>query len=115
MRTIDSFDFVAGRQAASCFHFDTLPERNSALDLRGLRLRIRIIPRGVRVRLAVHGQAVVTGRAFPAAHRVRGAGLEIVALDAVRREVVVAFDNDCLGLSAMTVSFQIARGMTVAP
>src|SRR5678816_3218807 len=48
---------------------DALPERHPPLDLASRFLRLRVVPDGVRIEVAVHHHAVVVGLALPRAHR----------------------------------------------
>src|SRR5260370_949616 len=64
--------------------------------LRG-RQRCWVVPGCIFIFLAVHQEIVVTGRALPAAYRLRVALLEILAMNRVGWKVVVAFDDFSLG------------------
>src|SRR4051794_7045857 len=80
--------------AASAFDPHAFPEGDVPLDVRGLRLRVRVIPGGVLVHLPAGLDIVVAGRPLPAADRVRGAVAQVLAEYRLGREVVVALDHD---------------------
>src|SRR5213592_3942265 len=75
-------------------HLDAFPEGDIASDVLGRVLGRWVIPGGVLVDLAVYLHVVVAGLALPRAGRVRCAGLEMLPFDGIRREVVIAFDDD---------------------
>src|SRR5205823_13850408 len=78
--------------ATSAFHPHAFPEGDVTLDVRGRRLRLRVIPGGVLVHLAADRDIVVAGRPLPAADRVRGAVAQVLAADRLGREIMVALD-----------------------
>src|SRR5262245_23004544 len=76
------------------FDLYAFPKRDVIFDvLRGL-FCVRIKPRRVFIHFSVDDDAVITRRALPAADRVGVARLKIFFVDRVRREIVVAFDDD---------------------
>src|SRR5262245_8121069 len=71
------------------------PKRHIIFDvLRGV-FRVRIIPRRVFVHFPVDDDVVITRRALPTADSMRVAWLKALLVDRVRREIVIAFDDDC--------------------
>src|SRR5262252_8655472 len=78
------------------FDLHALPKREVIFDvLRGV-FRVRVIPRRVFVNFSVDDDVVITRRALPAADRVGVARLKIFLADRVRREIMIAFDDDGL-------------------
>src|SRR5690242_8911126 len=76
--------------------FDAFPEGDVVLDVLGVVLGVGVEPRRVGIVLSIYTHGVIAGLAFPASGGV-GLGLhQVLALDRVRREVVVAFDFDGL-------------------
>src|SRR6478672_3220557 len=74
-------------------HLHAFPERYIALDVFGVRLGLRVVPRGVAVCLAAGNNVVVAGRALPRADRVGLRRFEVFVVDAAGREVVIPLDN----------------------
>src|SRR5215813_12593544 len=82
------------RRHSSLFYNHAFPKREVIFDvLRGL-FRIRIVPCRVLVHFSVDDDVVITRRALPRADRVGVARLETFFVDRVRREIVIAFDDD---------------------
>nr|GEU28656.1 hypothetical protein [Tanacetum cinerariifolium] len=82
---------VAHRALALYVH--AAPECDMVADVAGRLERLGVVPGGVVAGLAVGTHVVVAGDAFPrAARRVR-AGLQVVGLDRVAREVHIVFDD----------------------
>src|SRR5271166_4463435 len=81
---------------SSLLHFHSLPECDIPLDLPGRRLRIRVIPRRIRVFLALHLDIVITGRPFPRAHGVGRTSFEMFRLDRIGRKILVALNFHAL-------------------
>src|SRR5215510_3866801 len=76
------------------FDLHALPKRDIIFDvLRGV-FRVRIKPCRVFIHFSIDDDVVITRRALPAADRVGVARLKVFFVDRVRREIVVAFDDD---------------------
>jgi hypothetical protein len=81
-------------------NLNTTPEGNIASNIFGGFFGFGVVPGGIAVGLAIDDNVVIAGDAFPAAGGVGAAGLEIVHVDAVGWEVLVAFDD----FAAITLS-----------
>src|SRR3954451_3643292 len=75
---------------------DAFPKCDVTLDLLCVRLRLRVVPRGVGVGLTAGNDIVIACGAFPAADAVRFGRFEMILNDAVRGEVVISLDDDCV-------------------
>src|SRR6478672_9777529 len=71
----------------------TPPERDSILYLRGLRFWIRIIPGRIAILFPIHDDAEVAGSSLPWAKGVARTVLEMLALERIGREIMIAFHN----------------------
>src|SRR2546421_13063906 len=69
------------------------PEGDVILDLSGRRLRRRVKPGGIRIGFALDRDRQVARFSFPATDRMGIARLQELALNGIRRKVVVAFDD----------------------
>src|SRR2546421_12815919 len=76
-----------------------MPERDVVLDLLCRGLGIWVEPRAILADLALDDHVVIAGQALPWANRVCLALGKILALDALRRKVIIAFNLD--GLAAL--------------
>ena len=83
--------------APSRFDLHAVPEGDVILDLLRRFLRLRVVPSGVIVHLAVDGDVIVARRSFPRADGVRVALCEIAAIDRLAWKVLVAFDHLAAG------------------
>src|SRR5271167_324244 len=77
----------------SGLHLDTLPEGEVVLDLSRGVLRGGVVPGGIRNGLSGDVDRLVAGFSLPRTDRVRVASQEVLLVDAVGREVVVALDH----------------------
>ena len=85
--------------------FNAAPERDIVPDRLGGILGFGIEPSGVGVDLFAYFHVIVAGYALPRASRVGVAGSEILRVDRIRREVMIAFDhNGFIGLRDNVVS-----------
>src|SRR6478735_6925486 len=85
------------RTELSGFYGNAFPERYASRDIARSILRLGVIPGGITIDLVVDDDVVITGRAFPAAHGVRIARLQVLAPDRISRKINVALDDlDCL-------------------
>src|SRR5579859_284327 len=69
-----------------------LPEGDVSSDLACQRRRPGVVPRGICVAFAVYLEAVIAGHAFPEAETADVARTDVLAIDGLRREVVIALD-----------------------
>src|SRR5712692_3558122 len=78
------------------FHFDTTPEGNPARDAFCSWTGVGVVPGGVSVDLVTDNDVVVAGHHLPVAGRVAVAGANVLLAHVSKREVLIAFDNDCV-------------------
>src|SRR5438105_2147140 len=84
-------EFMAVQQSLDLHAF---PERDSTFDFASRLARLRVIPDGVRIHLAVDHQAVVIRLPFPGATRAVVAEGDVLLVQAAFGKVVVPFHND---------------------
>src|SRR5947209_5668489 len=72
---------------------DATPEGDVALHVLRFFRRVGVVPRRVGVLLAINRERVVAGGSLPPADRVRVAGLQVLLLHRLGREVDVALDD----------------------
>src|SRR4029077_16640803 len=84
---------VSRRLATLFLDRHAAPEGDVVLDVGRRRLGVRVVPGGVRVLQAVHGEGVVARRPLPAADRVGVARLEKFSLDGIGREIDIPLDR----------------------
>ena len=75
------------------FNHDAFPKGDAVFDVEGRFFRIWIIPSSVPVHIAIDDNVMITCFAFPRTSCVRRAFVEIRAVNRIRREVGIAFDN----------------------
>lgn len=85
---------MAWQARRSFLHLHTLPEGHAALDQVGFGLGLGVEPHGVGQHVAVDQQAVVMRLALPGAGGLVIRKGDVLALERVRGEVVVAFHHD---------------------
>ena len=73
-----------------------MPECNIASDIFGCRHGVGIVPGGIAIGRALNHHVIVARLALPEAVGMCGALAQVLAIDRLRREVIVALDDDPL-------------------
>src|SRR5713101_645215 len=73
-----------------------MPEGHPARDAFCGWAGVGVVPGGVSVDLVTDNDVVVAGHPLPVAGRVAVAGANVLLAHVSKREVLIAFDNDCV-------------------